>query len=64
MPKCHGRFIGLKGEIRILESHDAGKSIQRFESLDGIALDRGSNALPDGAVEINEDSRPQEFTNC
>src|SRR6202030_987184 len=49
------------GEIGVLERYRAGKSIEWFESLDGIALHRSSNALPNGTVEINEDSGPQEF---
>src|SRR5580704_4743999 len=58
VPKRHCGFVRLKSEIRILERYRAGKFIEWFESLDGIALDRDSNALTDGAVEIDEDSCP------
>src|ERR1035438_4470858 len=61
IPKGHRRFVRLEGEICVMERHSAGKAVERFESLDGIALYRSSDALPDGAVEIDEDSRPQQF---
>ena len=55
------RFVGLEGEIRFSKRHHANESIERFESFDGVALHRGAKTLPDGAVEIDEDSRPQQF---
>src|SRR5208282_3450845 len=61
VPKGHCRLIRLESEIRVLERHGSGESIKRFESLDGIAFHRSSNALPNRAVEIDKDFCPEEF---
>ena len=61
VPKRHRRFERLKGDIRVAERHSASEAIERFKPLDGIALDRGSDALPNGAVKIDEDPGPQQF---
>lgn len=55
------RLEGLEGEVRVAERHGAGETVERLQPFDGITLDRRPDALPHGAVEIDEDSRPQQF---
>jgi hypothetical protein len=49
------------GDIRVSERHGADEAIEWFKSLDGMALHRCSKTLPNGAVEIDEDPRPQQL---
>ena len=41
--------------------HRASEAVERLQSLDGVALDRGAQPLPDHAVEVDEDAAAQQL---
>ena len=59
----HRRFKGLESRIRVPQRHSPSEAVERLQSLDGIALDRRSEPLSNDAIEIDEDSGPQQFVN-
>ena len=45
---------------RVPQVHLALEPVQRLQALDGVALHRGADALPDGAKEVHEDALAQQ----